>query len=154
MFPTSYTFSGTRSEIRRSRRSFWHQKEGSSSKIDEVGFSLFFLLLLNFFNKYEVAGSRRKSPYLSRSILSMFPTSKQFSETCSELRRSRRNFWHQKKVSGLKIEEIGIGIWIFVTLVLLIFNKYESRQPLHVDFKYVPDLRIFSEDRSELRTLR
>jgi hypothetical protein len=102
MFPTSEFFSESRFEIRRARQSFWHQGEVSSLKIEEVGFSLDFFI----FNKYEVAGSRRKSPYLSRSILTGFPTSDIFSKTCSEIRRLRQNFWRQKDLPSMKTEEI------------------------------------------------
>jgi hypothetical protein len=83
-------------------RAFWHQGEVSSLKIEEVSFSLDFFI----FNKYEVAGSRRKSPYLSRSILTGFPTSDIFSKTCSEIRRLRQNFWRQKDLPSMKTEEI------------------------------------------------
>ena len=44
--PTSKNFSGACSEFRRSRRSFWNQKEVSSSKIEQVDI---FLLKFIFF---------------------------------------------------------------------------------------------------------
>ncbi len=71
-----------------------------------------FLFFLFFLTNTDFAGSHN----FANQVLTEKLKSEKFSENRSDFGSSRQSFWHQNKLSSLKIEKVGFFYFLFLFL--------------------------------------